>query len=105
MKKKVDKLRLYNNNGKAIISVTSDGDVVWHSAQNTVNKLEIIEAIHTTLENAADLKDMMRNKVENDIYNEILDICSKCVTIEEVTNELEGRIIFKKVKGNEEPKT
>ena len=44
---------------------------------------------------------MMRNKVENDIYNEILDICSKCVTIEEVVNELEGRIIFKKVKGDE----
>ena len=41
---------------------------------------------------------MMRNKVENDIYNEILDICNKCVTIEEVISELEGRLIFKKIK-------
>lgn len=101
MKKKVDKLKLYNKRGAPIISVTHDGNVVWHSSQNNVNKLEIIEAIHTTLENAADLKQMMRNKVENDIYNEILDICSKCATIEEVVNELEGRIIFKKVKGDE----
>ena len=101
MKKKIDKLKLYNRRGQPIISVSQDGNVVWHSSQNNVNKLEIIEAIHTTLENAADLKQMMRNKVENDIYNEILDICSKCATIEEVVNELEGRIIFKKVKGDE----
>ena len=49
-----------------------------------------------------DLQQMMRNKVENDIYNEILDICSKCATIQEVISELEGRLIFKKIKQEKE---
>ena len=51
MKKKIDKLKLYNKRGASLFAVTHDGNVVWHS-QNNVNKLEIIEAIHTTLENA-----------------------------------------------------
>ena len=69
------------------MSVSEDGDVIWHSKENNVNKVELIEAIHTTLENMSDLSSMTRNKVENDIYNEILDICNNCVTIEEVKTE------------------
>ena len=98
MKKKIDKLKFYNKSAKHIMSVSEDGNVIWHSKENKVNKLELIEAIHTTLSNMPDLQQMMRNKVENDIYNEILDICNKCVTIEEVISELEGRLIFKKIK-------
>ena len=98
MKQKNDKLKFYNKSAKHIMSVSEDGNVVWHSKANNVNKLEIIEAIHTTLSNMPDLQQMMRNKVENDIYNEILDICNKCATIKEVISEPEGRLIFKKIK-------
>ena len=98
MKQKIDKLKFYNKRGKVVMSVSEDGDVIWHSKENNVNKVELIEAIHTTLENMSDLSSMMRNKVENDIYNEILDICNNCVTIEEVKTEIEGRLIFKKIK-------
>lgn len=98
MKQKNDKLKFFNKRGKEVMSVSEDGNVIWHSKENNVNKVELIEAIHTTLENMPDLSMMMRNKVENDIYNEILDICNNCVTIEEVITELEGRLIFKKIK-------
>lgn len=104
MNKKTDKLKFFNKRGKQIMSVSEDGNVIWHSKENNVNKLELIEAIHTTLENMPDLSSMMRNKVENDIYNEILDICNKCVKIEEVISELEGRLIFKKIKQGKESK-
>ena len=104
MNKKTDKLKFFNKRGKQIMSVNEDGNVIWHSKENNVNKLELIEAIHTTLENMPDLSSMMRNKVENDIYNEILDICNKWGKIEEVIRELEGRLIFKKIKQGKESK-
>ena len=104
MKKQIDKLKLFNKRGKEVMSVSEDGNVIWHSKENNVNKVELIEAIHTALENMPDLSMMMRNKVENDIYNEILDICNNCVTIEEVKTELEGRLIFKKIKQGDDSK-
>ena len=56
MKKKIDKLKFYNKSAKHIMSVSEDGNVIWHSKENKVNKLELIEAIHTTLSNMPDLQ-------------------------------------------------
>ena len=95
MNKKTDKLKFFNKRGKQIMSVSEDGNVIWHSKENNVNKLELIEAIHTTLENMPDLSSMMRNKVENDINqnkieNEIKNEINETISeeIQEIINDL-----------------
>ena len=50
MKQKNDKLKFFNKRGKEVMSVSEEGNVIWHSKENNVNKIELIEAIHTTLE-------------------------------------------------------